>query len=104
VPSAGDGRGQRLPWVPRGSGRQKGCQLRRLVVYVEPALYARLQTAAWVRARRRGTVGSLGSVVRDVLDAVLPAALPVPQSASGSSETEKSVGSITRGDAVSSKN
>jgi hypothetical protein len=52
-------------------------KLRRLVVYIPDELYARLQTAAWVRHRRRPSeLYSLGAVVREVLEAVLPAAVP----------------------------
>jgi hypothetical protein len=52
-------------------------KLRRLVIYVPDELYARLQTAAWVRHRRRPSEPySLGAVVREVLEAVLPEAVP----------------------------
>jgi hypothetical protein len=52
-------------------------KLRRLVVYIPDELYARLQTAAWVRHRRLPSQPySLGAVVREVLEAVLPAAVP----------------------------
>jgi hypothetical protein len=52
-------------------------RLRRVVVYIPDELYARLQTAAWVRHRRFPSQPySLGAVVREVLEAVLPAAVP----------------------------
>jgi hypothetical protein len=52
-------------------------KLRRVVVYIPDELYARLQTAAWVRHRRRPSEPySLGAVVREVLEAVLPVAVP----------------------------
>jgi hypothetical protein len=52
-------------------------KLRRLVIYVPDALYDRLLTAAWVRHQRRPSEPySLGAVVREVLEAVLPAAVP----------------------------
>jgi hypothetical protein len=51
-------------------------KLRRCVVYLPDALYARLQTAAWVRHRRFPSQPySLGAVVREVLDRVLPEAV-----------------------------
>jgi hypothetical protein len=47
------------------------------VVYIPDELYARLQTAAWVRHRRFPSQPySLSAVVRDVLDRVLPEAVP----------------------------
>jgi hypothetical protein len=52
-------------------------KLRRFVVYIPDDLYARLQTAAWVRHRRFPSQPySLGAVVREVLEQVLPAAVP----------------------------
>jgi hypothetical protein len=52
-------------------------KLRRLVVYIPDELYERLQTAAWVRHRRRPSEPySLGAVVREVLEQILPAAVP----------------------------
>jgi hypothetical protein len=52
-------------------------KLRRVVIYIPDELHARLQTAAWVRHQRRPSEPySLGAVVREVLDAVLPEAVP----------------------------
>jgi hypothetical protein len=52
-------------------------KLRRVIVYLPDELFERLQTAAWVRKRRRPSEPySLGAVVREVLEAVLPEAVP----------------------------
>jgi hypothetical protein len=71
----------RVPWVPRGTGRQKQSPHRRRVIcYMDEALYARLQTASWVRAQRLGTThgASLGQIMRDVLELALPQAVDIP--------------------------
>lgn len=53
-------------------------KLRRIVVYIPDELDARLQRAAWIRTRRRPfeCPYSVRAVVREVLQAVLPAAVP----------------------------
>jgi hypothetical protein len=62
---------------PLARGHVPQTSLRRVIVYVPDELYARLQTAAWVRRRRRPFEPySVGAVVREVLDAVLPDAVP----------------------------
>jgi hypothetical protein len=69
--------GTRIPKGKLERGHVPQTKLRRLVVYIPDELYARLQTAAWVRHRRRPSDPySLGAVVREVLEAVLPAAVP----------------------------
>ena len=51
-------------------------KMRTLLVYVPDALYDRLLTAAWARKRRYPSKHySVGAVVREVLEAVLPPAV-----------------------------
>jgi hypothetical protein len=73
-PTVVEDRDRKTPRLPRGHVPQ--CSMRRVMIFVPDALYDRLLTAAWARKRRRPSEKySVGAVVREVLEAVLPPAV-----------------------------
>jgi len=58
-------------------GHVPQCTMRRVMIFVPDELYARMLTAAWARKRRMPSKPySVSGLIRDVMDAVLPPAVP----------------------------
>ena len=61
----------------RNRPRRPARAMRRVYVYLPEPLWQRLLTAAWLRKQRKPSEAySAGAVVREVLEAVLPPAIP----------------------------